>query len=115
MKITFSPRLYGLLGFLGFLGFLTDINSIYMFFAFFFFFVYTKPQKPGGTIFTDERWTKNLTKATSVAFFVFLIASMFNIAFLQSADIFLWVTYSIPIIALLCLVAAFVYYDLIGE
>jgi hypothetical protein len=104
MKISFTPRSYGLFGLAGFLGFLPNLNTFYMFFMFFFFFLYARPKSPQGTIFSDERWAQNLTKACAVAFFVFLIPSMFNVAFLRSGSIFLWVSYAIPIVALLSLV-----------
>jgi hypothetical protein len=82
---------------------------------FFFFFTYARPQTKEGTILSDERWTKNLTKASRNAFFVFLIPTMLNVTFFRTADTFLWVTATIPIAALLGFVASFVYYDFKGE
>lgn len=110
-----NQRFYGVFGFLGFLGFLPNLYYCYMFFMFFFFFSYAQHQKDDGTILSDERWGKNLTKASRNAFFVFLIPAMLNVAFLRAQDTFLWVTAAIPIAALLGFVASFAYYDLKGE
>jgi hypothetical protein len=110
-----NQRFYGFFGFLGFLGFIPALYYCYMFFMFFFFFVYAQPKTEEGTVLSDERWGKNLTKAARNAFLVFLIPSILNIAFFRAEDTFLWVTASIPIAALLGFVASFVYYDLKGE
>ena len=110
-----NQRFYGFLGFLGFLGFIPELYYCYMFFMFFFFFVYARPPTAEGSILADERWNKNLTKASRNAFFVFLIPTMLNITFFRAEDSFLWVTAAIPIAVLLGLVASFVYYDAKGE
>jgi hypothetical protein len=110
-----NQRFYGFFGFLGFLGFIPELYYCYMFFMFFFFFVYARPPNQEGSILADERWNKNLTKASRNAFFVFLIPSMINLTFFRAWDMFLWVTMAIPVATLLCFVASFVYYDLKGE
>ena len=111
----FNQRLYGFFGFAGFLGFLPNFGYFYMFFMFFCFFAYARPPTKEGSILSDERWNKNLTKASRNAFFVFLIPTMINVAFFRAENSFLWVTAAIPIAALLGLAASFVYYDVKGE
>lgn len=86
-----------------------------MFFMLFFFFAFARPKTKEGTVLSDERWGKNVSKACRNAFFVLLIPLMLSIAFLRSTSLFLPAIESIPIAALLGFVAFFVYYDLRGN
>ena len=115
MKISFNQRYFGFFGFAGFLGFMPGRFYLYMLFMFVFFFAYARPQTKEGTILSDERWGKNVTQASRNAFYVFLIPSMLNVAFLRTNDNFLMVSLAIPIAALLSFAVSFVYYDLRGD
>jgi len=115
MKTTFNPRYFGFFGIAGFLGFLPGLYNFYMLFMFFFFLAYARPTTKEGTILSDERWGKNVTQASRNAFYVFLIPTMLNIAFLRDSDNFLMFSVAIPIAALLSFAASFVYYDLKGD
>jgi hypothetical protein len=115
MKASLNSRLFGFFGFAGFLGFLPGLYYLYVLFMFFFFFAYARPPTKEGSILSDERWNRNLTKACRNAFFVFLMPTVINVAFFRTEDTFLWVTAAIPIAALLGFVASFVYYDAKGE
>ena len=115
MKISFNQRYFGFFGFAGFLGFMPGLYYLYGLFMFFFFFAYARPKTKEGTILSDERWGKNVTQASRNAFYVFLIPSMINVAFLRTTDDFLPVSVAIPIAALLSFAVSFVYYDLRGD
>ncbi len=115
MKITLNQRCFGFFGFTGFLGFMPGLQYLYMLFMLFFFFAYARPTTNEGTILSDERWGKNVTQASRNAFYVFLIPSLLNIAFLRANDNFLLVCLAIPIAALLSFALSFVYYDLRGD
>jgi TRAP-type C4-dicarboxylate transport system permease large subunit len=115
MKTTLNSRLFGFFGFAGFLGFLPGLYYLYVLFMFFFFFAYARPKTEGGKILSDERWAKNVTKASRNAFYVFLLPSILTIAFLRTQDLFLPVSEAIPIAALLSFAVCFVYYDLKGD
>lgn len=115
MKISFNQRFFGFFGFAGFLGFMPGLYYLYMLFMFFFFFAYARPKTQEGTILSDERWGKNATQASRNAFFVFLIPTMLNVAFLRTTDNFLQASAAIPIAALLSFAVSFVYYDLRGD
>ena len=115
MKITFNQRYFGFFGFTGFLGFMSGLQYLYLLFMFFFFFAYARPSTKEGIILSDERWGKNVTKASRNAFYIFLIPSLLNIAFLRATDNFLLVSLAIPIAALLSFALSFVYYDLRGD
>ena len=108
-------RLFGFFGFLGFVGFTPGNGSFYMLFFLFFFFVAARPPSHKGEILSDERWATNLTKAAATAFFVFLIPSMLNIAFLKNADFFPTVSAAIPPTALMTLFLSFYYFDKKGD
>jgi len=114
MKISFNQRYFGFFGFAGFLGLMPGLYYSYMLFMFFFFFAYARPKTKEGTILSDERWGKNVTQASRKAFYVFLIPSMLNVAFLRTTDNFLLSSTAIPIAALLSFAVSFVYYDLKG-
>ena len=88
---------------------------LYMLFMFFFFFAYSRPRTKEGTILSDERWGKNVTQASRNAFYVFLIPTMLNVAFLRTTNNFSLVSLAIPIAALLSFAVSFVYYDLRGD
>jgi hypothetical protein len=111
----FNERWFGLLGLAGFAGFIPGNEDFYMFFTLFFFFAFARPKTEEGTVFSDERWGANVTKACRNAFFVFLIPSMLAVAFLRSTDIFLLAVEAIPVAALLAFIAFFVYYDWRGD
>jgi hypothetical protein len=111
----YVPRLVGLFGFAGFLSFFPNYNLFYVLFLFFLFFLYPKPKLGQGSIFSNEQWIKNISKACSVAFFVFLTPSILNVVLLRAGNLYLTETYIIPIVALLSLVASFIYFDLTGE
>lgn len=115
MKIKLDERLLGFAGFLGFIGFTPGNAPFYMLFMMFFFFVFARPQTPKGEFLSDERWKTNITKASAIAFFVFLIPTMLNIAFLKTETIFGNVSAAIPVVAMLTLFLSFYYYDLKGE
>jgi uncharacterized membrane protein len=115
MTISFNQRYFGFFGFAGFLGFMPGLYYSYMLFMFFFFFAYARPQTKEGTILSDERWGKNVTQASRNAFYVFLIPSMLNVAFLRTTNNFLLVSVAIPVAALLSFAMSFIYYDLRGD
>ncbi len=115
MKISFNQRYFGFFGFAGFLGFMPGFYYLYMLFMLFFFFAYARPQTKEGTILSDERWGKNVTQASRNAFYVFLIPTMLNVAFLRTTDNFMLASTAIPIAALLSFAVSFVYYDLRGD
>jgi hypothetical protein len=115
MKINLNQRYFGFFGFAGFLGLISGHYYLYMLFMLFFFFAYARPTTKEGTILSDERWGKNVTQASRNAFFVFLIPTMFNIAFLRTFDSFFLVSVAIPVAALLSFTVSFVYYDLRGD
>lgn len=115
MKISFNQRFFGFFGFAGFLGFMPGLYYLYMLFMFFFFFANARPKTKEGTILSDERWGKNVTQASRNAFYVFLIPTMLNVAFLRTTDNFLLISLGIPIAALLSFAVSFVYYDLRGD
>ncbi len=114
MKISLTPRFFGFLGFAGFIGFLPDLYIFYVLFVFFFFFAYAQPKTKDGTVLSDERWGKNVTHASRNAFYVFLIPTMLNVAFLRTNSNFMLASTVIPVAALLCFAVSFVYYDLKG-
>ena len=115
MKIRFDERFFGFFGFLGFLGFIQGNYPFYMLFMLFFFFVTARKTTPNGEYLTDERWQRNVTKACATAFFIFLIPSMLNMAFLRSTDVFPTISETIPIAALISLFTSFYYFDLTGD
>ena len=115
MKASLNARYFGFFGFAGFLGFVPNLSYFYMFFMLFFFFAYARPRTKEGAILSDERWGKNVTQASRNAFYVFLIPTMLNVAFLRSTDNFLLVSLVTPIAALLSFAVSFVYYDLRGD
>lgn len=115
VKIKIDERYFGFFGLLGFLGFTHGNYPYYMLFMLFFFFAAARPRTPKGEYLSDERWARNITKACATAFFVFLIPSMLNIAFLRSANVFSTVTAAIPVAALLSLFLSFYYYDQTGD
>jgi hypothetical protein len=115
MKLKLDERYFGFLGFLGFIGFTAGNYPFYMLFFFFFFFIASRPTTPKGEHLSDERWTTNLTKASATAFFVFLLPTMFNIAFLRSTDLFSTVSTAIPVAALVSLFTSFYYFDHRGD
>ena len=114
IKISPNPRFFGFLGFAGFIGFLPDLYIFYMLFMFFFFFVNAQPKTKDGTVLSDERWGKNVTQASRNAFYVYLIPTMLNVAFLRTDSNFMLASTVLPIAALLCFAVSFVYYDLKG-
>jgi hypothetical protein len=114
-KVRFDERFFGFFGFLGFLGFIPGNYLYYMLFMLFFFFVTARKTTPNGEYLTDERWQRNVTKACATAFFIFLIPSMLNMAFLRSNDVFLTVSAAIPVAALISLFTSFYYFDLTGD
>ena len=114
MKASLNARYFGFFGFAGFLGFVPNLYYFYMFFMLFFFFAYAQPKTEEGKVLSDERWGKNVTQASRNAFYVFLIPTMLNIAFLRTTDNFLLASTAIPIAALLSFAVSFVYYDLKG-
>jgi hypothetical protein len=115
MKIRFDERYFGFFGFLGLLGFTSGNYPYYILFMLFFFFAAARPQAKTGEHLSDERWTTNITKASATAFFVFLIPSMLNIAFLRTATVFSTVSAAIPVAALLSLFISFYYFDHKGD
>jgi hypothetical protein len=115
MKASLNARYFGFFGFTGFLGFIPNFYYLYMLFMLFFFFAYAQPKTKDGMTLSDERWGKNITQACRNAFFVYLIPSMLNIAFLRTTDSFLLASTAIPIAALLSFAASFVYYDFKGD
>jgi hypothetical protein len=115
MKVRFNERLFGFFGFLGFIGFTPENSAYYMLFFMFFFFIAARPTTKEGEHLSDERWAANLTKASAIAFFAFLLPNMFSVAFLRSADIFPTVTAAIPVAALLTLFLSFYYFDRRGD
>jgi purine-cytosine permease-like protein len=115
MKIRLDQRLFGFFGLLGFLGFIPGNFPLYMLVMLFFFFVAARPQTKTGEYLNDERWIRNITKACATSFFVFLIPSMLNIAFLRLSNVFSTVSLSIPVAALLSLFLSFYYYDQSGD
>jgi hypothetical protein len=115
MKTRINERYFGFFGLLGFLGFIPGNSVFYLLFMLFFFFAFARPTTKEGTILSDEQWGKNVTQASRNAFYVFLIPSMLNVAFLRTTDNFLMVSLAIPITALLSFAVSFVYYDLRGD
>ena len=89
MKANLNSRIFGFFGFAGFLGFLPGLYYLYVFFMFFFFFAYARPKTKEGTILSDERWGKNVTKASRNAFYVFLIPSGTSHCFSENAGFIL--------------------------
>jgi hypothetical protein len=115
VKIRFDDRYFGFLGFLGFIGFINGAYPFYMLFMLFFFFAAARPQLKTGEYLSDERWAKNMTKGCVTAFFVFLIPSMLNVAFLRATNLFSIVSEAIPVAALLSLFISFYYFDHRGD
>jgi hypothetical protein len=115
MKVHFDERYFGFFGFLGFIGFIPGSYPYYMLFMLFFFFAAARPKTKTGQYLSDERWSRNITKACATGFFVGLIPSMLAIAFLRNADVFLTLIAAIPVAALLTVFISFYYYDQTGD
>jgi hypothetical protein len=100
----------GLLGLLGFLGFFTGNSYYYMFFMLFFLFPDTKKGNR-----SDERWARNIGRASESAFIFLLASSMLNVAYLQASGIFPLVSVLLLLIATLIFLLSYAYFDRRGD